>query len=242
MPQLTLLLGRKTIQSYDMDQPVIRVGRDESVDIVIDNPSVSRNHVEIRREGDRWTVQDLGSSNGTFLNGKRIETAQPLTPGDEIGIGKFSIIFEKELASRKAEAARAEPAPAATETGPPAGGPDLDGTMHIKPHEVKEILDESSKRRRAHLVWQAGGQKGTHHFSDARAALVGRDELCDVQVPKGPKHHILVIHSQHGWEVRNLAFFGGMKVRGSKTKRARLKDGDIVEAGGLKLTFVGELA
>ena len=46
MPKMTVLLGRKAVQSYDLDQDTISVGRDEEMDIMIDNPSVSRRHVE----------------------------------------------------------------------------------------------------------------------------------------------------------------------------------------------------
>ena len=74
MPKLTVLLGRKTIQVHDIDKSVIRIGREEEMDIIIDNPSVSRRHAEFRREGEGWVVEDLGSSNGTFMDGNKIES------------------------------------------------------------------------------------------------------------------------------------------------------------------------
>ena len=63
-----------------------------------------------------------------------------------------------------------------------------------------------------------------------------------MRVPKGPKHHLLFILSEEkGCEVRNLHWWTGMKVGGRKVKRARLTDGDVVEMGGLKVTFVDEM-
>lgn len=234
MPKLTLLLGRKTMQVYDLSKESIVVGRDDGVDILIDNPSVSRRHAEFRMEGGSWVVEDLGSSNGTFMGGQKIEGPRRLSIGDEIGLGKFSIVFGKEVGEAAAQAARAQRAPTM------GGG--AEGTMHIQAHEVKELLQDSERKKRAHLVWESGGQKGQHYLSEAPAVLIGTDdELCDVVVPKGPKHHVLIINTKAGCDVRYLAAFGSVKVNGQSTKRAALKDGDVVDAGGLTMTFVGDI-
>lgn len=116
-----------------------------------------------------------------------------------------------------------------------------EGTMHIKSHEVKELLQDSERKRRAHVTWESGGQRGTHYLSDAPAALFGTDDLCDVRVPKGPKHHLLVINKDKGCEARFLGAWGSMKVAGRSTKKAHLKDGDVVEAAGLKLAYVADI-
>ena len=235
MPKLTLLLGRRTMQVYDFKQESIVIGRDDGADVLIDNPSVSRRHAEIRLAEEGWVVEDLGSSNGTFIRGTKINAPAPIGLGDEIGFGKFSIVFGKALGEGEhappAQSSRTKPMPTAT-----------DGTMHINPHEVRELLKESDRKKRAHFLWQTGGRTGTHYLADAPAVLVGTDELCDVRVPKGPKHHILVVHSAAGCDLRYLGIFGSMKVRGHATKRAKLKNGDIVESAGLKLTFMDDVA
>ena len=97
MPKLTLLLGRRTMQVYDFKQESIVVGREDGADVVIDNASVSRRHAEIRLGDNGWEVVDLGSSNGTFIRGTKIQGPQTLGLGDEIGFGKFSIVFGKAL-------------------------------------------------------------------------------------------------------------------------------------------------
>lgn len=232
MPKLTVLVGRKTMQVYDLDQDVIQVGRGEDADILIDNPSLSRRHCEIRREGDAWVVADLGSSNGTFFKGQKIAEAQRLQMGDEIGLGKFSVVFGKALGQEA-------PAPAPKTSAAAAGA---EGTMHIKSHEVKELLKGAERERRAHLVWESGGQRGQHYLSESPAVLFGTDHLCDVKVPKAPKHHVLVVKTDTGCEVRNLHWLSGMKVDGQKKDLALLKDGSVVECGGLKLTFVADIA
>lgn len=244
MPKLTLLLGRRTMQAYDFKQESIIVGRDEGADVVIDNPSVSRRHAEIRLTDDGWIVEDLGSSNGTFIHGQRIEDPHSIGLGDEIGFGKFSIVFGKALGEGEVPVTRPSPmaerpAPTVGAAAAPAGGP---GTMHINPHEVKELLKEADRKKRAHFIWESGGASGTHYLSDQNAVLIGTDELCDLRVPKAPKHHVLLMTIDGTTEVRYLAMFGSMTVRGQNSRRARLRNGDVVESGGLKLTFMDDVA
>lgn len=242
MPKLTLLLGRRMMQAYDFKQASIIVGRDEGADVLIDNPSVSRRHAEIRLEDSGWVVEDLGSSNGSYFQGQKIVGVQSIGLGDEIGFGKFSIVFGKALGEGEVPVAKPSPM---VDKPPPSARPRMgavDGTMHINPHEVKELLKDSDRQKRAHFVWESGDQEGTHYLADQPAVLIGTDELCDLRVPKGPKHHVLLLTVDGSCEVRYLAMFGSMTVRGRGTKRARLRDGDVVEAGGLKLTFMDDVA
>jgi len=237
MPKLTLLLGRRTMQVYDFKQESIVIGRDDGADVLIDNPSVSRRHAEIRLGDDGWVVEDLGSSNGTFIRGTKIQGAQPLGLGDEVGFGKFSIVFGKALGDGE------HPAPTMTATAKqPSPMATHQGTMHINPHEVRELLKDADRKKRAHFLWESGGRQGTHYLSDAPAVLIGTDDLCDLQVPKAPKHHVLIVHSKSGCDVRYLGSFGSMTVGGRSTKRAKLKNGDVVESGGLTLTFMDDVA
>jgi len=69
------------------------IGRHPESDIFLDDVTVSRRHVEVEREGDRYTVQDVGSLNGTYLNRKLIEGPTPLANGDEIQVGLFKLVF-----------------------------------------------------------------------------------------------------------------------------------------------------
>ena len=238
MPKLTLLLGRRTMQVYDFKQESIVVGREDGADVVIDNPSVSRRHAEIRLGDSGWEVVDLGSSNGTFIRGTKIEGPQSIGLGDEIGLGKFSIVFGKALGEGEHPPQAAAPVPKAKQPTMTR----TEGTMHINPHEVRELLKDSDRKRRAHFTWESGGRSGTHYLADEPAVLIGTDELCDLRVPKAPKHHVLVVHSAAGCDVRYLAMFGSMKVRGRATKRAKLRNGDVVECGGLSLTFMDDVS
>jgi hypothetical protein len=69
-----------------MDQPVLLIGRDDRCDIAIPERQVSRHHASITLEGDRFILRDLGSKNGTFINGREVDEPHPLLDGDEIQI------------------------------------------------------------------------------------------------------------------------------------------------------------
>jgi hypothetical protein len=75
-----------------LDQDVTTAGRHPDSDIFLDDVTVSRRHAEFRREGNGYTVHDVGSLNGTYVNRERID-AVPLTGGDEVQIGKFRLVY-----------------------------------------------------------------------------------------------------------------------------------------------------
>ncbi len=72
------------------------LGRSRQCEVVIEDPNVSRQHAEIRPGEFGWELVDLGSTNGSILNGRRIERPETLEPGDEIEIGTSVITFEVE--------------------------------------------------------------------------------------------------------------------------------------------------
>lgn len=77
---------------YLLDADLHTVGRHPESDIFLDDITVSRRHVEFRREDDSFRVHDVGSLNGTYLNGDRVDDAR-LQSGDEVRIGKFRLMF-----------------------------------------------------------------------------------------------------------------------------------------------------
>ncbi len=81
---------------FDLDpaRPRFTIGRDPGSDLVIDQPLVSRRHARFEREGLQLTLYDLGSTNGTYVNGNCIPGHAQIAPGDEIRIGPASFIFD----------------------------------------------------------------------------------------------------------------------------------------------------
>jgi pSer/pThr/pTyr-binding forkhead associated (FHA) protein len=72
------------------------IGRHPDSDIFLDDVTVSRRHAEVHHDGAAFTVNDVGSLNGTYLNRERIEQAD-LHSGDELQVGKFRLVFLHEM-------------------------------------------------------------------------------------------------------------------------------------------------
>ena len=82
-----------TGQEHPLTGDVITIGRAIENDVVITSKRVSREHVRVRREGWRAILEDLGSTNGTFLNNERVLTPMELHDGDCITIGDVTLTF-----------------------------------------------------------------------------------------------------------------------------------------------------
>jgi hypothetical protein len=74
----------------------VTMGRSRQCEVMVDDPNVSRQHAEIRPRGGSWVVTDLGSTNGSRLNGRRLEQPTVLKPGDEIELGTTTLTFALE--------------------------------------------------------------------------------------------------------------------------------------------------
>jgi pSer/pThr/pTyr-binding forkhead associated (FHA) protein len=74
--------------------PVVNIGRADFNDLVIPEPSVSASHAKLQRREDIWVISDLGSTNGTFVDGERIEDETALGPGSTIRFGEVTTLFE----------------------------------------------------------------------------------------------------------------------------------------------------
>lgn len=72
---------------------VTTIGRADDCDIVIENPYISSKHALIRKKGNKFTIQDLNSTNGTFVNGKRIKNITRLKNNDIIVMGDVELKF-----------------------------------------------------------------------------------------------------------------------------------------------------
>jgi hypothetical protein len=89
---LVVKRGPNAGSRFLLDQDVTSAGRHPDSDIFLDDVTVSRRHAEFRREGSGYTVHDVGSLNGTYVNRERID-AVPLSGGDEVQIGKFRLVY-----------------------------------------------------------------------------------------------------------------------------------------------------
>ena len=89
---LVVKRGPNAGSKFFLDSDGIAVGRHPDSDVFLDDVTVSRRHVEIRRLGETFHLKDVGSLNGTYVNRERVDEAD-LRSGDEVQIGKFKLIF-----------------------------------------------------------------------------------------------------------------------------------------------------
>ncbi|UAL31397.1 zinc-ribbon and FHA domain-containing protein [Nocardioides rotundus] len=75
-----------------LDTDVVKAGRHPDSEIFLDDVTVSRRHAEFHRAGEKFTVSDSGSLNGTYVNRDRIDSVD-LKDGDEVQIGKYRLVF-----------------------------------------------------------------------------------------------------------------------------------------------------
>jgi two-component system NtrC family sensor kinase len=92
VPSLFVIRGNDQGSRFELDEPLLRVGRESANAVQIHDTEVSRQHAELRRQGRGYTLVDLGSSNGTYVNGRRIEQRE-LQSGDQIQLGSTLVLY-----------------------------------------------------------------------------------------------------------------------------------------------------
>ena len=85
--------GPDTGAKYLLDTDQATAGRHPKSDIFLDDITVSRHHCRFVRSHEGFSLEDLGSLNGTYVNKVLVETPSPLRQGDEVQIGKFRMVF-----------------------------------------------------------------------------------------------------------------------------------------------------
>lgn len=141
--RLIVRRGPQPNQVYELNKDIVTLGRDITNDITINDPEVSRHHLRITRGAGGFTLEDLGSTNGTFVNGQRLTGPRPLRPGDMIGLGE-TVTLAYESASAGMEyggtvarpAAPSAPPQAAPGYGaPPASSSPAPGFQQVNPQQ-----------------------------------------------------------------------------------------------------------
>ncbi|MTV26845.1 FHA domain-containing protein [Nitriliruptoraceae bacterium ZYF776] len=89
---LVVVRGPNAGSRFLLDRPTTTVGRHPDSDIFLDDVTVSRRHADLLAGGDTIVCKDLGSLNGTYVNGERVDERQ-LTTGDEVQVGRFKLLF-----------------------------------------------------------------------------------------------------------------------------------------------------
>ncbi|OGB90149.1 MAG: hypothetical protein A3H39_03095 [candidate division NC10 bacterium RIFCSPLOWO2_02_FULL_66_22] len=229
IPEVQLFLGEKSLGTFSLGKGELTIGRNPGNDILIDNVGVSRRHSVIRWSGDRAVVEDLGSANGTFVNGEKI-TSHELRDGDEIVVLKHKMIYRlpKEAAAPRVEVAQDvgqktmyidSAAIAQAAAGKAATRPEV-ATPRLRPRLILPNLKKLA-------------------LEDEEITL-GSGADCKIQLSGMfvAKLHAKIIPEGEGqFKIVHVAGLAGIRVNGEKISEHILKHGDEIEIGKQKLLF-----
>jgi len=163
----------------------VTVGKDPENDLVIaTDGTVSRLHAVLERIGTGWVLRDLGSRNGTFVNGERLYSERVLRPGDEIRLGQTRLVYRAEDAGpavTMTEAAQPPPALTAREREVLLAlcAPLLEGSLFTEPASVRDVaatlvVTEAAVRQHLLRLYEKFGVPDT---GERRRVLLANDAI-----------------------------------------------------------------
>ena len=100
MATIIIKLKGGIISEVDLEKDTTTIGRDMNGDVYLKHPSVSREHSHILKKDSTFYVEDLNSTNGTFVNGEMISRKMVLSNDDEIGIGNYTVLFKTDYMAK----------------------------------------------------------------------------------------------------------------------------------------------
>jgi hypothetical protein len=107
---LVVRQGARAGTVFPLSTDSVVLGREEGVDISLRDPEVSRQHARVSWQAGTYVLEDLGSTNGTFLNGMQITGQRPLRPGDSIGLGQTILVLQPQAGAEPTPMAAPRPA------------------------------------------------------------------------------------------------------------------------------------
>ena len=185
MAELEVSDGAWSRRVVTLDGAALTLGSDvDSVDLLVDDPTVSSVHALLERVGTTWLLRDVGSRNGTRLNGQRVTGQQRLRDGDEIVAGRTRLVFRDRATPRRRATDGLAPPPSNLTrmercTLVELCRPLLAHNAFQPPASVREIADRlyiGKNAVQAHLT-SLYGKFGLHDGSDRRVALANEAML-----------------------------------------------------------------
>jgi len=226
-PELHLFVGERQMGTFSLAAGEVTVGRTPGNTIVIENPGVSRRHAVIRLEDERPVLEDLGSANGTYVNGQRVGRHE-LSDGDEIAIVKHRLIFRVPRGGE--QAVKVEPL--------------LDGqkTMFIEAPAVQAGGRQPGRGDSATPVLRPRLILPDRKLSLDEQREVTLGSGADCQVPLSgmfvARLHARIVAQKDGqYRLVHVAGLAGTRVNGAKISEHVLKHGDEIEIAKQKILF-----
>jgi pSer/pThr/pTyr-binding forkhead associated (FHA) protein len=218
--KLVLTLSSGQEQEFALAAASVTLGRATTNPVVLRDPKVSRSHARIEEEGDGFAIADLGSANGTYVNGARVERTR-LNPGDVIKLGDSLLRFE---------------------IAPPRSEPDilqLDSVADLDATLSQATVSMTLRDTRVpRLVVHTAGK--TWEVPIAQDVLaVGRDSGSDVFLddPKVSRRHARIEQRGESFILRDLGSANGTWLGDKRVEEHTLQNGDVIRIGGARLIF-----
>ncbi|HZU29338.1 MAG TPA: FHA domain-containing protein [Bryobacteraceae bacterium] len=217
---LTALLPGGQRQEFTLSKAEISVGRAATSDISLQDPKVSRSHTRIECGSDGCVVVDLGSANGTKVNGTPVQRAK-LKSGDRITIGACTLCFQTGAPSDDLELTRIDT---------PA---ELDKTLAL---QTLHTLVHETRTPRLTVTTPRSTSEVT---LDRDVLTIGRriDNDLVIDSPRASRYHARIERSGSSFMLCDLNSDNGTFVRGERVTRHALKDGDVARIGDARLVF-----
>lgn len=178
--QLVMKAGPAPGKTFALDRDEIHIGRDVNNDIVVNDAEISRRHARFTMRTGGYVLEDLGSTNGTFVNAQRVIGPRQLQPGDTITFGEnVSFTFESSAPAQDAGVIGARPEkppppqvadyPPGEPSQPPAPEPVFSG--YVPPSPEEPIPAPQARRRTNTRVWATCGCLAVLACAAASASL-----------------------------------------------------------------------
>lgn len=100
MAKLVLTYQGVLLLEFPLEGSAVTIGRTDKNDVRVDHPTVSSQHAQVEFTSEGFLLTDLGSRNGTFVNGRKVQRAV-LRPNDWISVGKHVLVFKDSVADRR---------------------------------------------------------------------------------------------------------------------------------------------
>lgn len=159
--QLVMRSGPNPGERYNIEQNEITIGRDVANEITINDPEVSRKHARLIMQSGGYLLEDLGSTNGTFVNGQRLTSPHVLRPGDVVMLGEnVSLAYESGYDPNATVISTAKPA--AAPPPPPPSQPAVPQPPPAVSHKAPPIEPQpqyppQQKKSSKTLLWAGLG-------------------------------------------------------------------------------------
>lgn len=236
MARITLRFQQQEIAQYELTSRGVRIGRSQENDIVIDNMAVSGKHARIIDDEMGFIIKDLGSWNGTFIDGKPIESRR-LSDGDVITIGKHVLVFsDGGQSSRDKQDLNKQDGVLPTSPS----GPEY-STVFLNTQEQKAMLDQYDRlgNKIPLLVVKFKERILYKYLLKNKATTIGRDPGNRVVIDNlaVSSRHAAITADGNGFTISDLDSRNGTFVNKKPIKTCRLYNGDVITIGRHELLF-----